>query len=683
MGATILCRDVPGARASPFSFCFHMSMKSLPHLIVAALIAIAIASGFVFIRTALTGLLLFVWAGLSVRHAALSGRWLWYPMSGWMLAYLVWMGAGVWWSGVPHSSWLTAWVLAGLPIAFLAWSMTPRPDEVWAHLRGAFLLAGPAFALWGIWQVVTGYGNGQPVGPLIDKNAFAALMNVFWFFASVHFTGALHDRGWNWRTAFSALGLLLIATTLFAAESRGATLAWLLLMPAVLWAGYQYARNKRAMVAVLAIALTGYLAAAGALGLNVGHRTFNLEQDASTSARLLLWKAAVGIAEDHPVTGTGWGTFVVQYPAYRDPRENTTAGVYAHNDYLQLAAEGGIPALLLLLGICAGLLLQLKRALASPHGQRALEASGLLLGALALFLHAGLNFIFYYAFMNILAGIFAARAMQLLHPGGVGSAAFGEALSKIGRTTKAMVAGLAVLLLAGPLLLQLLAQSTLTGSQAGLVLLRTVWPGADAYTVAKFITAIRPSSGLAQEYLLRASEEALKGSDNIHIDGVDFQRELLNETLDRYELIRAQMADSPAYGVREAHALIQYRGLMGQGVALQRAGEILEQNLRLDPFHANSMIELSRLDVVEGKPQQAQQLLYASAAHVLSRRDQQLLVVEILRQRAAPRKIAELDEIEKQLRDVRPETETGKILVLPANFSEDIDVRLERVARAL
>lgn len=660
-----------------------MFMKSLPNLIVAVLIAAAVASGFVFIGTALTGLLLFAWAALSVRHAALSGRWLRYPMSGWMLAYLAWLGVGVWWSGVPHSSWLTAWVLAGLPVAFLAWSMTPRPDEVWAGLRAVLLLAGPAFALWGIGQIVTGYGNGQPVGPLIDKNAFAALMNVFWFLACVHFIGALHDRGWNWRTAFSALGLLLIATTLFAAESRGATLAWLLLMPAVLRAGHRHARNKRAIVAVLAIALAGYLAAAGALGLNVGHRTFNLEQDGSTSARLLLWKAAAEIARDHPLTGTGWGTFVVQYPAYRDLRENTTAGIYAHNDYLQLAAEGGAAALVLLLGIFSAQLLQLRRTLKSQPGLHALEATGLLLGALALFLHAGLNFIFYYAFMNILAGIFAARAMQLLHPGGVGSVAFGEAWSKIGRATKAMVAGLATLLLAGPLLLHLLAQSTLTASQPGLTLLRTVWPAADPYAVARFITAIRPSSGLAQEFMLRASEEALKGSNNIHIEGVDFQRELLNETLDRYELIRAQMANSPAYGVREAHTLIQYRGLMGQGVALQRAREILEQNLRLDPFHANSMIELSRLDVVEGKSQQAQQLLYASVAHVLSRRDQQLLVVEILRQRAAPRKIAELDEIEEQLRNVRAETETGKFLALPANFSEDIDVRLERIARAL
>ena len=109
--------------------------------------------------------------------------------------------------------------------------MTPNPDKVWAVTRTALLFTGPAFALWGLGQVVTGYGNGQPVEPLLDKNAFASLMNLFWFMASVLFIGKVHERGFHWRMTPPTLGLLVIATALFAAESRGATLTWLLLMP--------------------------------------------------------------------------------------------------------------------------------------------------------------------------------------------------------------------------------------------------------------------------------------------------------------------------------------------------------------------------------------------------------------------------------------------------------------------
>lgn len=657
-------------------------MKSASVLSRFFLLVAALGSGFVFIGGALTGMLLFVWAALELRLVLISGRWVRFPLSSWMLGFLGWLGVAIFWSRIPNASWLTAWVLAGLPIVYLAWGMTSKPDSLWGALRPVLLLSGPSLALWGLGQVVTGYGNGQPVGPLVDKNAFAALMNLFWFMASVHLAGKIRDRGLHWGMIPAVLGLFLIAMALFAAESRGATLAWLLLMPLLVWAVYRGTRSKRAIVAVLLIALTGYLSAANILGLNVGHRTLNLEQDASTSARLQLWKSSIRITQDHPITGTGWGTFASQYPAYRDPRENTTAGAYTHNDYLQLVSEGGIPALVLLLGILAGLLLQLKRSLTLKQNPHVLEATGLLLAVLALFIHASLNFIFYFAFMNVLAGLFAARAIQLLNPGGVGSVSL-VGPAQIGRATKAMLAGLVALLLAGPLLLQLLAQSTLTGAQPGLAVLRMVWPAANAYTIAKFISAVRPSSGIAQEMMLLNSEDALKKSAGIGMGGGGFQRELLEETLDRYDLVRANTANSPAYGVRAARTLIQYRDLLESGVALKRAREILMQNLRTDPFHAASMIALSRLDVIEGHPQEARQLLAASVQRVLSRRDQQLLVVEMLRQRAAPRKIAELDTIEKQLGKVRAEAETGKAVVMPTNFSENIDARLEQIAKTL
>lgn len=657
-----------------------MNVKHLPDWIAFLLIVAAVGSGFVFIGNAMTALLLFALSALALRQMVLSGAWRRYPLSNWMLVYLAWLCIAVWWSVTPNTSWLTAWMLAGLPLAYLAWGMTPNPDRIWNVLRTTLLLAGPAFALWGLGQVITGYGNGQPVGPLVDKNAFAALMNLFWFMASVHFIGKIHDRGLYWRMLLPVLGLLLIVMTLFAAESRGATLTWLLLMPVLLWAGYRDTRNKSALILVLAIALTGYLGAANLLGLNVSHRTLNLEQDASTSARLQLWKSAAQMTRDHPITGTGWGTFTAQYPAYRDPRENTTAGRYAHNDYIQLAAEGGIPALILMLGILAGFLLQLKRSMAMKHNPHALEATGLLLAVLALFIHASLNFIFYFAFMNILAGLLAARAVQLIYPMGIGHVKT-DGLAQIGHATKLMMASFMALLLAGPLLLQLLAQSTLTGSQPALSLLRTVWPSVNTYQVAKFISAVRPSSGIAQEAMLQANEAALKDSDGIRMTDGNFQRELLQETLDRYEFVRAQTANSPAYGVRETRTLIQYRDLLEAGVALGRAHDILTQNLRTDPFHVDSMIALSRLDVVEGRSQQARQLLAASMQHVLSRRDQQLLVVEMLRQRAAPRQIAELDSIEEKLRGVRSDSETGKALLLPARFSEDIDNRLEVIAK--
>lgn len=67
------------------------------------------------------------------------------------------------------------------------------------------------------------------------------------------------------------------------------------------------------------------------------------------------WSNTSAMIKDHPLLGVGPGNWRVMYPLYyqrvaRDPLYNYKAQVRrAHNDYLQLAAEYGIPALLVFL----------------------------------------------------------------------------------------------------------------------------------------------------------------------------------------------------------------------------------------------------------------------------------------------------------------------------------------------
>ncbi|MDQ7087203.1 MAG: O-antigen ligase family protein [Acidobacteriota bacterium] len=62
--------------------------------------------------------------------------------------------------------------------------------------------------------------------------------------------------------------------------------------------------------------------------------------------RLGNWRGAVLMATAQPVTGTGLGSFGALYPRYRRAGDSET--LYAHNSWLQIAAEGGWPALALL-----------------------------------------------------------------------------------------------------------------------------------------------------------------------------------------------------------------------------------------------------------------------------------------------------------------------------------------------
>lgn len=646
-------------------------IAALPFLI---LIASAILSGFVYTAAALTGLLLLLWAGLAVKYTAAS--WPRYPLSYAMLTYLGWLIIVTTFSTIPNVSLLTMWTLAGLPLAYLAWTASPDTDAIWPYLRTLLWMSGICLAAWGLWQVIYHVGNGQAVGPLADRNAFAALMNLLWFPAAYLFLSSAATRQ-HWQQILLPVGLFIISMALFATASRGGIATWLLLLPVLLWAGYRHRRCWRLPVMLTLLALLAYLCSALFLHSSVAERSYQLTQDPSTHARLLLWQSALQMALAHPFSGTGWGTFAGYYPAYRSPLENTTAGDYAHNDYLQLAAEGGIPALLLQLGILFGLVFQLKHSLQRAADKAGLESTALLLGALAVFIHAGVNFIFYYAFMTILAGLYLARAAQLVESARPVTL---PNISQISRPIKSLLVGFAVFILAAPLVLHLTAQLCLTGTQPGLKALHVLAPGTSAYDIAKFITAVRPQEGIAQEVMLQTVEQSLADSAGFSMSGGNFQRELLNEALERFDLVRAQTANNPNYGVREARLLIAYQASLDNGEAYRRAHQILSDNMQTNPYHANSMIELARLQVAEGHRSDALHTLQWAIHHILSRRDHQLLDVETLRQLAAPTIIPALDDIEKQLRQVRSESETGKALILAPHFSEDIDARLQAIA---
>ncbi|MEO6118262.1 MAG: O-antigen ligase family protein [Methylotenera sp.] len=607
-----------------------------------------------------------------IRHT-----WHNYSLSVLMLIYLAWLFVVALISTVPNTSMMTLAVLAGLPVMYLIASNTSALAETWGSIRLALFIMGVGLAAWAIWQVINHVGYGWAVGPLVDRNAFAALMNLLWFPAAYLFLTHKFTSN-RWMSLLLGGGLFLISTALFATTSRGGIATWLLLLPFILWSGYQYTKSKQLVAIIPLIAILAYIFSSVLLNSNVvADRTFQLSHDPSTNARLLMWESTIKMALAHPFSGTGWGTFAGYYPAYRLPLENTTSGVSAHNDYLQLAAEGGIPAMLLQFGVMLGLLLQLKWSLKRASSAAGLESIALLLGALAIFIQAGVNFIFVFAFMNILAGLYLARAAQLTD---TARTIMVSSFEQIRPSVKRLLAGFIVLVIATPFALHLIAQACLTGSQPGLKAINLIAPQITSYKVANFISAIRPKEGIAQEVILQTAEQFL--ADNASNSAVtdDFKRDLLNETIGRFESVRARTAHNPNIGVREAAMLIAYRDKMGSDIALAKANQILAENLKANPYHANTMIMLARLQVAEGRKAQAIQTLQQSGQHILTRKDQQLIVVEILRQLAAPKVITELDNIETQLGSVRSDSETGKPLLLPANFSENIDAKLNNIA---
>lgn len=74
--------------------------------------------------------------------------------------------------------------------------------------------------------------------------------------------------------------------------------------------------------------------------------TFNV-YEGSNQGRIKIWREAVSVFVDHPIRGVGLGAYSFAIKPSADYREP----IYAHNLYLELLAELGIPGLLFWLGI--------------------------------------------------------------------------------------------------------------------------------------------------------------------------------------------------------------------------------------------------------------------------------------------------------------------------------------------
>jgi len=69
----------------------------------------------------------------------------------------------------------------------------------------------------------------------------------------------------------------------------------------------------------------------------------------SQKIRLALWQGGLEMVREQPLTGIGLGTFKERILKYAPP--GFDAQFLAHNTYLEMAAEAGIPALLAFVGL--------------------------------------------------------------------------------------------------------------------------------------------------------------------------------------------------------------------------------------------------------------------------------------------------------------------------------------------
>ena len=376
------------------------------------------------------------------------GLWVWWPrlhaglpwprgfLPVFMVLWFLWFGVTLFWSGVPYSSWFYFWVLGSLPLGFLIWLMMPDAVQErawtwlwWGVVASVWVLSGMA-----LWQYYTWMGQGigwtglRPNGPLLDTNSFAAWLNLLFFpLLAVYFAHDAQRKERFLGRHVDLLGFFYLATIAvvllasFSTGSRGGLLAWLCTIPFALWGFRRQAGDFPRWMMIFGLVVLAFLLMNYAKGYDIlGHLTPGyIDHNSSTVARSLMWLATWHIFLSHPWLGTGLGSYFLYYPAYRLPGELASAGTYAHNDYIEYLAEGGLINLGFLLAFAGSLMYALYKLLYKagkslnlPEGRR-LEALGLVLGVFAITGHALGNFIFYNLPLSLLGGLFLARAWRI------------------------------------------------------------------------------------------------------------------------------------------------------------------------------------------------------------------------------------------------------------------------------
>jgi hypothetical protein len=214
--------------------------------------------------------------------------------------------------------------------------------------------AGEQHLVYGLWKPVEG---GSPFGPFINHNHFAGwIMMVLPLAlgyscavmqASIRDQGGSWDRWLHWlvtplaaRFLFGLFGILAMGMSLVLTGSRSGMLGFAI---AVMVVAAFIARRIGGWPGRVAAALALLVLLSGAVQWAGVDATVSRIMHASVDmpGRLAAWRDTLQIVRDFPVFGTGVGTYGWAMLVYQTG-DRSQIFFEAHNDYLQILAEGGI-----------------------------------------------------------------------------------------------------------------------------------------------------------------------------------------------------------------------------------------------------------------------------------------------------------------------------------------------------
>ena len=315
------------------------------------------------------------WVALVASHLIPLPPGLWQALPGRELAVAIDHAAGLGdtWrplSLVPHRT-LNALFALAVPLAALVLAVNCSREEL-AQSVYALLAMALLAALLSLLQVIGGAGNPFYLYRITNADSAVGLFanrnhNAVFLALAIVMLGALNvlrqppkELRSTWTVMLGGMALSLVPFLVITQSRAGLVLgvlalgAWYWLQSGSKGAGMSR-RGRTPLVSPAALAI-----GVGAVGLaamtwlfTAGNALERLTRGGSADdeLRLRIWPTTIELAAQHFPVGSGIGSFVEVYEVAEASSTLGTSYInHAHNDWLELAMTGGLPAILLVVG---------------------------------------------------------------------------------------------------------------------------------------------------------------------------------------------------------------------------------------------------------------------------------------------------------------------------------------------
>lgn len=290
------------------------------------------------------------------------------------LLWLAWLAVSALWSVYPWGSWVawSQWSVALVGGWFFA---RQRRTEAVAllHLVALAGTLAAAFALREYGENVRDVPSWRVFGTFFNPNFLAGYLCLT-MPVTLALALAVPPSRYDWRWLLGMSACMQMVGILLTGSRFGVASAVLALGVLVVWMGWKRLWSRQRLLTISAVILVVAVSSsftARALTTRVVTPQSAQTGEHSGGFRVWTWRGTLRMALAHPLAGTGLGTYELAYPRYAYVGFTRLA----HNSYLQLAAEAGLPALLALVGLLGVLGWKVLRAerLSSGEDQPASE----------------------------------------------------------------------------------------------------------------------------------------------------------------------------------------------------------------------------------------------------------------------------------------------------------------------